>query len=70
MDTNHNIQPYEFHILPGQRVLIVNPLTGLRIKKSKGQIQNELGQGIGFRPLSTHEKVMLQNALKQFGDES
>lgn len=71
MDTNAHIQPYTYQLLSDkQRVKITNRLTNLSITKYKSQIVWELsGQGRPYRNLSTHERIMLENALKQFGDE-
>lgn len=62
-ETQPCILPYTFHHLPNDRVLIIHP-SGARLCKTKSQIETILREGYPERPLTSHETIMLEDALK------
>lgn len=64
-DTQKHIQPYQYFVLPGQRIQIVHP-AGAKLILHKFQIEKKLsGEDAPMRVLSAHEIIMLEVALKK-----
>lgn len=62
--TMKSTQPYKYVPIQKNRVTIHHP-AGICMTYSKAQIQNYLQDGkIGFRDLTAHEVIMLENALE------
>lgn len=62
--TKRHILPYKYDVLPGRRVRIVHP-AGAVLIYSEAQVKNKLeGKDISIRDLSTHERIMLEEAWK------
>jgi hypothetical protein len=62
-DTLKNVLPYDFHKLPGDRIMIVHP-AGVKYTACKAEVQHKLETGIPLRDLSSHERMMWETALK------
>lgn len=62
-DTLQHVQPYEYHVLPGNRIMIRNP-AGCKVILHKSQVQTKLQEEIPFREKSAHETIMLETAWK------
>jgi hypothetical protein len=64
-DTKPVILPYQFFVYPGDRVQIVHP-AGAKWMLHKTQIKSKLdGEDHPMRPLSSHERIMLETAWKK-----
>lgn len=68
-ETQPAILPYSYRKVSDNTVLIVHP-AGARIRKNRFEIERRLdGTEINLRPLSKHERVMFEEALKVFNEQ-
>lgn len=62
VETKKSVLPYDYRILPGDRIRIVAP-SGAKLILHKSQVRAKLdGQDHPFRDRSAHETMMLETA--------
>lgn len=68
-ETKPCILPYTYHRLPQNRIMIIHP-AGAKIIRTKTQVEQVLsGEAYPERDLTSHERIMWEQALKVIEEE-
>lgn len=66
-DTLKHVLPYEYHVLPGNRIWIQSP-QGAKLILHKSQVEQKLQEEIPMREKSSHETMMLEEAWRMLNE--
>ena len=66
-DTLKHVLPYQYHVLPGNRIWIQNP-QGAKLILHKAQVEQKLKEEIPMREKSSHETMMLEEAWRMLNE--